>query len=217
MLGPLNSDERRLQQGGIIRAEGQRGGLGGTRSKRPGDRVAQGCAYWPRVCVHACMLSPFSRAQLFVTLGTIARQAPLSMGFSRQEYWSELPLPSPGDLPNSGMEAISLMSLALAGRFFSTSATWEAHIGPKSQLKLSPTPDWLSWVRCPPCSISSGQGSCGLWVGPIHWEELWIPQPSPPRNSSSTVRTLQGLSSDTALSNRTHRNILVALLMYCFN
>jgi len=45
-------------------------------------------------------------------------QAPLSMEFSRQEYWSGLPLPSPGDLPNPGIEPVSLISHALAGRFF---------------------------------------------------------------------------------------------------
>ena len=50
------------------------------------------------------------------------------MGFSRQVYWSGLPCPSPGHLPNSGIEPISLMSPALAGGFFTTSASWEAHI-----------------------------------------------------------------------------------------
>ena len=45
-----------------------------------------------------------SHVQLFVTPWTVACQAPLSMGFSRQEYWSGLPFPSPGDLPNSGIE-----------------------------------------------------------------------------------------------------------------
>ena len=49
-----------------------------------------------------------SRVQLFVTLWTIAYQAPLSMGFSRQDYWSGLPFPSPGDLPNPGIEPGSL-------------------------------------------------------------------------------------------------------------
>ena len=53
-------------------------------------------------------------------------QAPLSMGFSRQEYWSGLPFPPPGDLPNLGIEPASLMSPALVNRFFTTSATWEA-------------------------------------------------------------------------------------------
>ena len=69
------------------------------------------------------MLSPFSHVQLFGTLWTVARQAPLSVGFSRQEYWSGLPLPSPEGLPNLGIEHVSLMTLPLADRFFSTSAT----------------------------------------------------------------------------------------------
>ena len=56
----------------------------------------------------------------------VTSQAPLSMGFSRQEYWSGLPCPPPGDLPNPGIEPVSLTSPALAGRFFTTSATWEA-------------------------------------------------------------------------------------------
>ena len=47
------------------------------------------------------------------------------MGFSRQEYWSELPFPPPGDLPDPGIEPESLMSPAMAGWFFTISATWE--------------------------------------------------------------------------------------------
>ena len=61
----------------------------------------------------ACVLSRFSPVQLFVTPWTGAQQAPLSMGFSRQEYWSGLPCPPPGDLPHTGIEPMSLMSLAL--------------------------------------------------------------------------------------------------------
>ena len=52
----------------------------------------------------ACMLSRFSRVQLFVTPWTVACQAPLSMGFSGQEYWSGLPCPPPGDIPEPGIE-----------------------------------------------------------------------------------------------------------------
>ena len=51
------------------------------------------------------------------------------MGFSRQEYWSGLPCPSPGDLPDPGIEPLSLKSPELAGRFFTTTATWEASVG----------------------------------------------------------------------------------------
>ena len=53
-----------------------------------------------------------------VTPWTVARQAPLSMGFSKQEYWSELPFLSPGDLPDPGIEPTSPVTPALAGRFF---------------------------------------------------------------------------------------------------
>ena len=56
-------------------------------------------------CVHN--LSCLSHVQLFVTLGTVACQAPLIMGFSRQEYWSGLPCPPAGDLPNPGIKPIS--------------------------------------------------------------------------------------------------------------
>ena len=62
---------------------------------------------------------------LFETPRTVARQAPLSMGFSRQEYWSELPFPTSGGLPNPGVEPASLVSPALEGKFFTTNATWE--------------------------------------------------------------------------------------------
>ena len=55
-----------------------------------------------------------SHVRLFVTSWAVAGRAPLSMGFPGQEYWSGLPFPSPGDLPSSGMEPVSLMSRALA-------------------------------------------------------------------------------------------------------
>ena len=69
---------------------------------------------------NVCVLSRFSSVWLFETPWTIAHQAPLSMGFSRQEYWSALPFPSPGDHPNPGIKP---MSPTLAGRFFTSSAT----------------------------------------------------------------------------------------------
>ena len=67
---------------------------------------------WKHIHVHvlSCVL-------LFVTPWTVARQAPLLMGFSRQEYWSGPPFPSPGDLPNPGIKPVSP---ALAGKFFTT-------------------------------------------------------------------------------------------------
>ena len=78
------------------------------------------CAYKILASSCACMLSCFSCVQLFVILLTVACQAPLFMGFSKQEYWSGVPSPSPGDLPDWGMEATSLASPALAGGFFTT-------------------------------------------------------------------------------------------------
>ena len=72
------------------------------------------------------MLSCFSCVWFFVTLWTVALQAPQSMGFSRQACWSGLPCPPPGDLSNPGTEPTSLMFAALAGRFFTISTTWEA-------------------------------------------------------------------------------------------
>ena len=76
------------------------------------------------VCV--CMLSHFIHFWLFVTLWTVAHQAPLSMEFSSQEYWSGLPFPTPGDLPDPGIEPTCVTSPALVGCLFTTSATWEA-------------------------------------------------------------------------------------------
>ena len=74
-----------------------------------------------------CMLSWFDHAWLFATLWTIADQAPLSMGFSRQEYCSGLQCPSPGDCPYSEIQPVSLGPPALAERFFTTTSIWEAH------------------------------------------------------------------------------------------
>ena len=63
--------------------------------------------------MHVCMLSCFSCVQLFATLWTLAHQSPLSMGFSRQEYWSGLPGPPLGDLPDPGIEPASPVAPAL--------------------------------------------------------------------------------------------------------
>ena len=75
------------------------------------------------VCTCAPLVSLVSYS---VTLWTVARQALLSLGFPRQEYWSGLLCPPPGNLPDPGIEPKSLLSSALAGGFFSTSATREA-------------------------------------------------------------------------------------------
>ena len=95
--------------------------------------------YW-----HACVPSHISCIRLCVTLWTVACQAPLSMEFSRQEYWSGLPFLSPEDLPDPGIEPVSVKSPALAGGFFTTGTTWEA-------LKL---PQSATLSRCHGCCMT---------------------------------------------------------------
>ena len=68
-----------------------------------------------------CVRSVAHHVPLFANPWTVARQAPLSMGFSRQEYWSRLPFPTPGDLLDPGIKLVSLASPVLAGGFFTTS------------------------------------------------------------------------------------------------
>ena len=75
------------------------------------------CEIWK-----GCMLSRFSRIWLFATQWTVACKAPLSVGFSRQKYWSGLPFLSPGDLPNPGLNPCFLRLLHW---FFTPSTTWE--------------------------------------------------------------------------------------------
>ena len=114
------------------------------------------------MCVH--ILSRFSRVPLFATLWTVAHQAPLSMGFSRQEYWSELPCSPPGDIPDLGIEPTSLMSPALVGRFFTTGAIWEA-LAFHRRRQWHPTPVLLP-------GKSQGRRSllgCGPW-GHKEWD-----------------------------------------------
>ena len=82
---------------------------------------------FPKLPVGLCAKS-LSHVQLFATLWTAALQAPLSTGFSRQEYWSELSCPPLGDLPDPRNKPTSLISPELAGRLFTTSTTWEAYM-----------------------------------------------------------------------------------------
>ena len=72
------------------------------------------CRFFSAVCVCLCVLTPTLCHPI------VARQTPLSMGFSRQEYWSRLPFHSPGDLPNPGIKPVSPLFSAFAGGFFTT-------------------------------------------------------------------------------------------------
>ena len=144
-----------------------------------------------RVYVCACVLSCFSCVQLFVTLWTVAHQAPLPMGFSRQEYWRGLTCFLPGGLLHPGIQPASLSSLVLAGGFFTTSTTWEALQGLHVDSTLSQAhesfhkafPFWISEklrnshvifhtvnfrLKWPGrfCSWCPGNPETSLWVGP---------------------------------------------------
>ena len=85
-----------------------------TGVKISNDGMYEGSCY---LVINSCLT--------FANPWTVAHQAPLSMGFFRQEYWSGFPCLPPGDLPNPGTEPMSLTSPALAGKFFTTSTTWE--------------------------------------------------------------------------------------------
>ena len=85
------------------------------------DPIISACKGEPTLSFSCAVLSRFSRIRLFATPWIVAHQAPLSMGFPRQEYWSGLPFPSPGDLPDQGIEPGALKSPALTGEFFPTS------------------------------------------------------------------------------------------------
>ena len=93
------------------------------------------------------MLSRFSPVQLFTILWTVAHQAPLSRGSSRQEHWSKLPCHSPGDLPDPGIEPGSLSLLHWAGRLFISSTTWDPfsdQLKPTSTSVRAASPNSLS-------------------------------------------------------------------------
>ena len=92
-----------------------------TLVKGPGGQESMGLQ---RVGYDCAQL--LSHVRLFMTAWTVARQALLSMELSRQESWSRLPFPSPGDLPHPDIEPAYLMSPVSAGGFFTTIATWEA-------------------------------------------------------------------------------------------
>ena len=94
--------------------------------------------------------------QLFATPWIVAHQAPLSMGFSQQEFWSELPFPPPGDLPDPGIKIQSLASPVLAGWFFTTSTTWVEGMASSYSLCM----EFLTAYRpqCPPPSPSHLSG-----------------------------------------------------------
>ena len=151
--------------------------------------------------VWVCVLSCFSRVQLFVILWTVAHQAALSMGFSRQQYWSELPCPLPGYLPDPGIEPMSPVSPALARRFFTTSTMWEALIKGYVYLNF-----WLNqmslYIGCFPGASAVKNLLCQClqyrrpgfdpWVRKIPWKREWQPTPVFLPGKSQGQRSLVG-------------------------
>ena len=130
MLGKIEGRRRRRRQR-MKRLDGITKSMGMNLSKLEGSLAC--CSPWGCkeldmteqlnnnnviwiLTAHACVLSHFSCVHPFVTPWTVARQAPLSMGFSRQEYWSGLPFPSPEDLSDPGIKPASVS--CIAGRFF---------------------------------------------------------------------------------------------------
>ena len=94
------------------------------------------------------------------------------MGISRQECWSELPCPSPGNLPNPGTEPWSLTCPALAGRFFTTSTTWELSIFPNLMVISNESALHIRWPKYWSFGISASNEYSGLISFRIDWFDL---------------------------------------------
>ena len=124
------------------------------------------------VCLCVCALSCFSPVWLFVILWTVAQQALLSMGFSRQKSWSGLPCPPPGDFPDPGIKPISLVSPALAGGFFTTSTTWDMLIS------LLSVPVGLPyWLRQERICLKCRRYGFDPQIRKVLWKWDWLPTP----------------------------------------
>ena len=129
------------------------------------------------------VLSHFSHVQFCVAPWTAACQATLSMGFSRQEYWSGLPLPSPGNLPNPGIKSTSLKSNGLVGVFFTTSNNSDqfSSVQLLSHIPFFVTPRTAAGQAS--LSITNFQGFTQThvhWVGDANQPSCPLSSPSPP-------------------------------------
>ena len=104
---------------------------------------------------------------ILATLWTIVRQAPLSMGFSRHEYWSRLPGPPPGDLPDPGMEPTSPVSPTLQAGFLPL-----YHLGSHGAQGDRPKSGSCVWSQGRPRPAVRP-----FWEGKIPWRRAWLPTP----------------------------------------
>ena len=146
--------------------------------------------------MRACVLSHFSRIQFFVTLWTVAYQSPLSMGFSRQEYWSGLPCFPPGDLPDPGIEPAYLKSPALQDMLHKNKGVnqeWGRHGNQKkrktkrSLILKEEKPDMYTLYVSFPGDPRGKEPACqgrrhkrhgfDTWVRKIPWRRAWKPTP----------------------------------------
>ena len=142
----------------------------------------------------------FNHVQLFETLWSIACQAPLSMRFSRQGYWSGWPCPLPGDLLNPGIELTSPMSSE--GRFFSTSTSWEAHNLVFLTLYIVgcgwgrfPSPSsFATWMNGLPGGSDSRESSCNVTDQGLTLGKKWQSAPVFFPRESHGQRSLEGPS-----------------------
>ena len=141
----------------------------------------------------------FSCVQLFVTLWSIAYQAPLPVGFSWQGYWNGLPCPPRRDLPDLGVEPMSLRSLALAGRFVTTSATWVGSSQIPWLLKQVTNTDIIGstfslqeQLRC------STWAHRGMWAPHASWHQLSLSGQEDPHHG----QTLENFRRTEAASDR---------------
>ena len=141
--------------------------------------------------MHARAPSLFSHVSLSVTPWTAARQAPLSMGFSKQESWSGLPGPSPWDLPHPGIEP--------------RSPAWQVDmlpLGPPQPFLKSPNKSWSLRLHSPPVNLPSFKNPPALsvagwflgWAGIIHWRLFWAANaaawnPDPERSHCFRTKT----------------------------
>ena len=124
-----------------------------------------------------CAQTP-SCVQFFVTPWTVARQALWCMGFSRQEYWNGLPCPPLGNLPDPGIKPVSLMSPALADRFFTTEPPGTTPTPNVFPVILCKSPHWndsvSSWML-DPCQFSSVAQSCLTLCDPMNCSMPGLP------------------------------------------
>ena len=111
----------------------------------------------------ACVQSLFSHAWYFVTPWTVTYQAPLSMGFSRQEYWSGLQWSPPGDLLGPGIKPSSFIFAILEGRFFTAITTWKASNIYSTICKIDSQWEFSVWLR---------ELKPGLYNNLEEWDEM---------------------------------------------